>query len=67
MSERLDLLERLDHLPEDFEPMDTEPVTCLVCGELLDHTDMVRAGARHPECVPEWVSGRLRHGYRRRP
>jgi hypothetical protein len=62
------MLEALDHNIEDldFEPMDTEPVTCLVCGELLDHADMVRAGARHPECVPEWVSGRLRHGYRRR-
>jgi hypothetical protein len=63
----LDLLEALDHNVEDldFEPMGTEPVTCTACGGLLNDEDLLR-GATHLECVPvEWVSGRLRHGYRR--
>lgn len=33
--------EILDHLPEDFEEMGTEPVTCLECGALLDNDELI--------------------------
>lgn len=81
MSDRLELCEALDHLPEDFEPMDTEVLDCVECGAVLDDDELL-LGAFCNDCRPfhkplitihsrrsrgiEWVSWSLRHGYRGR-
>lgn len=51
MSHPIDLLETLDHLPEDFEEMGTEPVTCLECNALLADDELI-LGAFCEDCRP---------------
>lgn len=63
--------EFLDHLPEDFEEMDTEPVTCERCGRPLDDEELLQ-GALCSDHMPRlpllaWVPPRIRRGYRGRP
>lgn len=61
--------ERLDHNIEDFEEMDTEPVSCEKCNRALDHEEMLK-GALCGDHMPRlpllaWVPPRIRRGYRR--